>query len=295
MLSGLAAPGQGFGQFGDLRAVLAQRHQPLQKRLSTVDATLLDIRSHTLDRLAPDLAEEFPRLAPLALPDPGPAGDENRLFDIALLECLLGLGDRILGLEPGRRQFLPSQLHPSIPGGSLVEDSPAHREPAILHVLLGLRDPQCLLLLGLLVLDDGLANRRPKLGDLRQGPAELLGLVAVGQRRLETMGGQILLPALNHGPRQPAEEPLTVMMAAHILRLGDLVGFIKPAVRQRTLSLSDSQDQHGRTPWIYDLPFMICDLDGCRVYRRDARNQPATLEIIIHKSSIINSQWARPS
>jgi hypothetical protein len=38
-----------------------------------------------------------------------------------------------------------------------------------------------------------------------------------------------------------------VMMAADLFRLGDLERFIEPAVCQRTLSLSDSQDQHGRT------------------------------------------------
>jgi hypothetical protein len=32
------------------------------------------------------------------------------------------------------------------------------------------------------------------------------------------------------------------MMLPMLLGLGDLVGFIEPAVRQRTLSLSDSQD-----------------------------------------------------
>jgi hypothetical protein len=61
------------------------------------------------------------------------------------------------------------------------------------------------------------------------------------------MSGQILLPALNHGTSQPADEPLTVMVAANILRLSDLVSLIEPAVRQRTLSLSNPQDQHGRT------------------------------------------------
>ncbi len=214
----------------------------LQERLRAVEAALFEIRPHALNRLASDLAEEFPRLAALALPEPGPADDVNRLFDVALLERLLGLGDGVFGLKPGRRQFLPGELDPAIAGGRFFENAPAHREPAILNVLLRLGDPQRLLLMNLLLLENGVADRRPKLGDFRQGPAELLGLVAVGQRRLKPMSGQILLPALKHGPGQPADEPLTVMMAANIVRLSDLVSFIEPAVRQRTLSLSDSQD-----------------------------------------------------
>ena len=247
MLGCLAAPGQGFGQLGDLRAILSQRHEPLQERLRAVEATLFEIGTHALDRLAPNLAEEIPRLTAFALSEPCPTDDVNRLFDIALLKGLLGLADGVLGLKPGRRQLLPGEFHPAIPCGRLFEDPPAHREPTVLNVLLRLGDPQRLLLMNLLFLEDGVADRRPKLGHFRQGPAELLGLVAVGQRRLETMSGQILLPALKHGPRQPADEPLTVMMAANLLGLGDLVRLIEPAVRQRTLSLSDSQDQHGRT------------------------------------------------
>jgi hypothetical protein len=210
--------------------------------LSAVEAALFEIRAHALNRLAPNLAEEFPRLTALALPQPGPADDVNRLFDVALLEGLLGLGDGVFGLKPGRRQLLPGEFYSAVPSGRLFENAPAHREPTIFNVLLRLGDPQRLLLMNLLFLKDGVADRRPKLGDLRQGPAELLGLVAVGQGRLETMGGQILLPALKHGPGQPADEPLTVVMAANIVRLSDLVSFIEPAVRQRTLSLSDSQD-----------------------------------------------------
>jgi hypothetical protein len=214
----------------------------LQERLCAVEAALFEIGAHALNRLAPDLAEKFPRLAAFALPEPCPTDDVNRFFDVALLERLLSLGDGIFGLEPGRRQLLPGEFHPAIPSGRLFEDAPAHREPTILDVLLRLGDPQRLLLMDLLFLEDGVADSRPKLGHFRQGPAELLGLVAVGQGRLETMSGQILLPALNHGPRQPADEPLTVVMAANILGLSDLVSFIEPAVRQRTLSLSDSQD-----------------------------------------------------
>jgi hypothetical protein len=166
----------------------------------------------------------------------------NRVFNVALLERLLGLGNGIVGLEPGRRQFLPGEFHPAVAGGRFFENAPAYREPAVLNVLLRLGDPQRLLLMNLLFLDNGVTDRRTQLGHFRQGPAELLGLVAVGQRRLKPMGGQILLPALNHGPRQPADKPLTVVMAANILRLSDLIGFIEPAVGQRTLSLSDSQD-----------------------------------------------------
>jgi hypothetical protein len=58
---------------------------------------------------------------------------------------------------------------------------------------------------------------------------------------------------------------LPMMVAANLLVLGNLERLIKPAVRQRTLRLSDSQDQHGRTLWIYDLRFMIYELGVWRV------------------------------
>jgi hypothetical protein len=215
--------------------------------LCAVDATLFEIGTHALNRLTPNLAEKLPRLTAFTLPEPCPTDDVNRFFDIALLKSLLSLGDGVLGLKPGRRQLLPGEFHPAIPSGRLFEDAPAHRKPTVVNVLLRLGDPQRLLLMNLLFLEDGVADRRPELGHFRQGPAELLGLVAVGQRRLKTMSGQILLPALNHGPSQPADEPLTVVMAANVFRLSDLVSFIESAVRQRTLSLSNPQDQHGRT------------------------------------------------
>ena len=148
----------------------------------------------------------------------------------------------VLGLEPGRRQFLSNQLGPAVAGGRFIQDASADREPALVDVPLGFRDPQRLLLMALLVLHHGLADRGPKRGDLGHHAAQLLGLVAVEQSRLEPVRRQVLLPAPDDGPGQPADEPLTVSVASNIFRLGDLEGFIKPAVGQRTFRLSDSQD-----------------------------------------------------
>jgi len=135
----------------------------------------------------------------------------------------------------------------AVAGGCFFEKPPADRKPAVLDVLPGLGDPQRLVLLGLLVLHEGLADRRPQLADLRQVAAQLFGLVAVEQGRLKPPGRQALLTPVNQGPGQPADETLPVMMLANILRLGDLERLIEPAVRQRTFRLSDSQDQHGET------------------------------------------------
>ena len=186
---------------------------PLHERLGPVDASLLEVRPNPLDRSGLDLAEQLAGLAVLALAQAGGPHDVHRLFEIAPLQSQLGLDDGVLGLEPGRRQFLANQFGPAVAGGRLFEDASADREPAVVDVPLGLRDPQRLLLMVLLILHHGLADRRPKLGDLGQRAAQLLGLVAVEQSRLEPIGRQVLLPAPDDGPGEPADEPLTVSVA----------------------------------------------------------------------------------
>jgi hypothetical protein len=94
----------------------------------------------------------------------------------------------------------------------------------------------------LLVLHHRVADRRTKLGNLVHRAAQLLGLVAVQQSGLKSIRRQVLLSAPDNRAGEPADEPLTGSVGSNIIHLGDLEGFIEPAVSQRTLRLSDSQD-----------------------------------------------------
>ena len=179
MFGRLTAPGQSLSKLGDFRPVLAQRQEPLHQQLGPVDASLLDIRPHVLDRLAPDLTEHLAGPAILVLSEPGAAGNVDCLFNITLLQRLFGLGHGVLRLEPGRGQLLPDQVRTAIAGGGLFEDAPTDRQPAILDLPFRLCNPQGILLLCFLMADDGVADRRTKLGDLRQAAGQPLGLVAI--------------------------------------------------------------------------------------------------------------------
>ena len=242
MLGRLAAPGQRVTELRDIRPILAKRLQPQEKRTRPVDASLFEIGPDALDGPCADLAKQLARPAVAALCDHRATGDVHCFLDISIIQGLLGLADSVLGLQPGRRQLLADQLRPAIAGGRLIQNPPADGEPAVFNVLFCLLDPQRVVLPGLLVLDNGVADSRTKLGNLRQGPGKLLRLVAVGQCRLEAVAGQVLLPSLHQRPGEPADELLTVTVPSNLVRLGDLESLIEPAVCQRTFRLSDSQD-----------------------------------------------------
>jgi hypothetical protein len=168
-----------------------------------------------------------------------------------MFECLLGLGHRIFGLQPSSCQFLPQQQRLAIVLGGISENLLPHREPAVGRIVSGLGNAKSILLVFLLMLSNRSANRFTKPGDVGRIAGQFLGLVAVGQRRLEPTSLQILPAALNERPRESADEPLTVTVTPDVIGLGDLEGLVKPVVGQRTLGLFDSQDQHCKAPFRY--------------------------------------------
>jgi hypothetical protein len=98
------------------------------------------------------------------------------------------------------------------------------------------------MLASLLLLDNGVADGRTELDNFGQGPGKLLRFVTVGQCRLIAVTRQVLLPSLHQGPGEPADELLAMTVAMNLLRQDDFERLIEPAIRQRTFSLSDSQD-----------------------------------------------------
>jgi hypothetical protein len=120
--------------------------------------------------------------------------------------------------------------------------------PAIGDPFSGLRHAKSVLLVPLLPLDDRPADRLTQLSHIVAVARQLLGLVAVGQRQVQTVALQGLTSPLEIGPRQSADQPLAVAMMPDVLGLGDLKGLVEPAVGQRTFRLLDSQDQHDKAP-----------------------------------------------
>jgi hypothetical protein len=153
-------------------------------------------------------------------------------------------------LQLGRGQLLLEQLGLRIVGFGVAQDPAADGMPTVVDPSLGLGEPQSLLLMALLLLSHGGTDGRPKLSDLREIPAQRLGLIAVSQRRTKLIGLEARLPALNQRPGEPTGQQLALTMPSDIVGPGDFKRLVEPAVSQRMFRLFDSQDQHRKVLWI---------------------------------------------
>jgi hypothetical protein len=81
-------------------------------------------------------------------------------------------------------------------------------------------------------------------GDLDKVAGKLGRLLAIGRRLDQPVRGEVVPAAPGQGPGEPAEEPLALAVRLNVVRLGQLVGFVEPAVPQRGFRSFHSKDTH---------------------------------------------------
>jgi len=216
--------------------------------LGAVNPALFETGLNLLAGLFPDSAQDFADPAASILRDTGRTKDIDRRNEIASLQRLLGLRDGVFGVQADGVKFLPEQCGLGVVRTGPFQDLPADGVPAVGDSLPGLRDPDGPLLMTMLPLDNRPAYGLSQLRHIGGVARQLLGLVAVGQRRIQSAAGQGLTTPLHIGPCKPTEKSLTVPMTPDVIGPGDLEGLVEPPVGQRTLRLFDTQDQHDKAP-----------------------------------------------